>query len=36
VKAFADAAGLFNETRTTNVVPATYVPLPDMYVGDTI
>ena len=28
VSAFADAAGLDNETRTTNVVPATYVPLP--------
>jgi hypothetical protein len=33
VCAFADAAGLFNETRTTNVVPATYVPLPVWYVG---
>jgi hypothetical protein len=28
VNAFADAAGLFNATRTTNVWPATYVPLP--------
>jgi hypothetical protein len=28
VSAFADAAGLDNPTRTTNVVPATYVPLP--------
>jgi len=28
VSAFADAAGLVNETRTTNVVPATCVPLP--------
>ena len=33
VKAFADAAGLFNATRTTNVVPATYVPLPVWNVG---
>jgi hypothetical protein len=33
VSAFADAAGLFNETRTTNVVPATYVLLPVRYVG---
>jgi len=28
VNAFADVAGLFNETRKTNVVPATYVLLP--------
>ena len=28
VSAFADVAGLLNETRTTNVIPATYVPLP--------
>ena len=28
VSAFADAAGLLNATRTTNAVPATYVPLP--------
>ena len=33
VNAFADVAGLFNETRTTNVVPATYVLLPVLYVG---
>jgi len=33
VSAFADAAGLFNDTRTTNVVPATYVPLPVWYAG---
>ncbi len=31
--AFADVAGLFNETRITNVVPATYVPLPVVYAG---
>ncbi len=31
--AFADAAGLFNDTRTTSVVPATYVPLPVWRVG---
>src|SRR5512137_1549711 len=31
--AFADAAGLFNETRSTNVVPAIYVSLPVRYVG---
>ena len=31
--AFADVAVLFNATRTTNVVPATYVPLPVRYVG---
>jgi len=31
--AFAAVAGLFNATRTTNVVPATYVPLPVWYVG---
>ena len=28
VKAFADVAGLLNDTRITNVVPAMYVPLP--------
>ena len=33
VNAFADVAGLFSETRTTNVVPATYVPLPVWAVG---
>jgi hypothetical protein len=33
VNAFADTAGLFNVTRTTNVVPATYVPLPPTYAG---
>ena len=33
VNAFADAAGLLNETRTTNVIPATYVPFPVRYVG---
>jgi len=33
--AFADAAGLFNATRKTNVVPATYVPLPVRNVGST-
>jgi hypothetical protein len=32
VSAFADAAGLFNETRKTNVMPATYVPLPVFHV----
>ena len=32
VNAFADVAGLLNATRTTNVVPATYVPLPFKYV----
>ncbi len=26
--AFAEVAGSFNATRTTKVVPATYVPLP--------
>ena len=31
--AFADVAGLDSETRKTNVVPATYVPLPVWYVG---
>jgi len=31
--AFADVAGLFNATRTTNVFPATYVPLPVWYAG---
>jgi hypothetical protein len=31
--AFADVAGLFNATRTTNVVPAMYVLLPVWYVG---
>jgi len=30
--AFADVAGLFNETRMTNVVPATNVPLPALHV----
>ena len=30
--AFADAAGLDNDTRTVNVVPATYVPLPVVHV----
>ena len=33
VNAFADVAGLLSETRTTNVVPATYVPLPVWYAG---
>ena len=33
VKAFADADGLSNEIRTTNVVPATYVPFPVWRVG---
>jgi hypothetical protein len=33
VNAFADAAGLFNDTRTTKVVPAMYVPLPVCRVG---
>src|SRR5271157_1209392 len=32
--AFAFVAGLLvNETRTTNVIPAIYVPVPVMYVG---
>jgi len=31
--AFADVAGSFNATRTTNVVPAMYVPLPVCRVG---
>jgi len=33
VCAFADVAGLFSDTRNTNVVPATYVPLPVWYAG---
>ena len=33
VNAFAFVAGLLNDTRTTNVVPATYVPLPVLKVG---
>jgi hypothetical protein len=32
VSAIADAAGLLNATRTTKVMPATYVPLPLVYV----
>ncbi len=33
VNAFADNAGLLKGTRITNVMPATYVPLPVRYVG---
>src|SRR5271157_2412991 len=32
VNAFAETDGLFKDTRTANVIPATYVPLPLWYV----